>query len=212
MALFISIEGGEGVGKTSLGAALADRVTALGAEAVRTFEPGGTPLGAKLRQRLFEIDEPLAPWTETFLFLADRAHHVTQVIRPALARGAVVICDRYADSTLAYQSYGRELDLDLIRAMNRQATGGLMPHLTFFLDLPSQAGIERAHPEPRDRIGMEPHAFHARVLEGFKRIALEEPERIRILDAAALFEEVLETAWASLAPRLERIGYAIPRG
>lgn len=207
MALFISAEGGEGAGKTELVRALAEQAERCGAEVVRTFEPGATPLGAALREQLLQNDEPIAPWTETFLFLADRAHHVDQVIRPALARGAVVICDRYLDSTFAYQGYGRELDLDLLRAMNRQAGGGLLPNLTLFLDVPAGVALARARPERRDRIGLETVDFHSRVLEGYKRIALAEPERVKTLDAMSPLPEVVAAAWAHIAPRLQRLGY-----
>ncbi len=207
MALFITLEGGEGAGKTVVAERLAAHMRATGAEVVRTFEPGGTPLGAALRAHLFAEDTDATPWTETFLFLADRAHHVQQVIRPALARGAVVLCDRYADSTLAYQGYGRGLDLDLLKRLNRIATDGILPQLTLLLTVPVQEGLRRARPEPRDRIGMAPLAFHERVAAGFQRIAQEEPERVRVIDAMPPLEAVVALAWELLAPRLERTGY-----
>lgn len=210
MALFVSIEGSEGAGKTAISRRLAARMAAFPVEVVETFEPGATPLGAELRRRLFAAgpdDTPLAPWTETFLLLADRAHHVTDVLRPALARGAVVLCDRYTDSTIAYQGYGRRLDIETLHAMNRRATDGLMPNLTLFLDLPAAAGLARSRPEASDRIGRETVDFHGRVLEGYRRIALAEPDRVQTIDAAAPLDDVVEAIWALLEPRLRRQGY-----
>ena len=205
MGLCITLEGGEGAGKTELARALAERLVDV--DVVLTFEPGGTPLGAILRERLFDEAHPLSPWAETFLFLADRATHVNEVIRPALARGAAVICDRFADSTVAYQGYGRQLDPTLIEALNRQAAGGLIPHLTFFLDVPIQQGLDRSQRTRDDRIGREPIDFHRRVAEGFKQLALKEPDRIHTLDAASPADEVLETAWTLIKPRLAMIGH-----
>lgn len=205
MGLFITLEGGEGAGKTELARALAARLVDV--DVVVTFEPGGTPLGAVLRERLFDEAHPLSPWAETFLFLADRATHVSEVIRPALARGAAVICDRFADSTVAYQGYGRQLDPILIEALNRQAAGGLVPHLTFFLDVPIQQGLDRSQRAREDRIGREPIDFHRRVAEGFKQLALKEPDRIHTLDAARPADEVLEMAWTLIKPRLATIGH-----
>lgn len=207
MALFISLEGTTGSGKSTLARELRDRITDLGAEVVQTQEPGATPLGAQLRQHLFQTDEAISAWTETFLFLADRAHHVAQVIRPALARGAVVISDRYLDSTLAYQGYGRRLDLALVRAMNHQATSGVLPNLTLFLDLPVREGLARAQREDLDRIGQEAIDFHSRVMEGFKRIAMAEPDRVKVVDAAQSLKNVTETAWSLVEPRLRGAGY-----
>ena len=209
MALFISLEGGEGSGKTAVTSTLAARLQRAGADVVHTFEPGGTEFGAAVRQWLFQTDQPLSAWSETFLFLADRTQHVAEVIRPALARGAVVLCDRYADSTLAYQGYGRGLDLRLLRDLNQHATGGLMPNLTLFLDVPVQEGLRRARSEGPDRIGGEVLAFHMRVSEGYKRLTLAEPDRIRTLDAAVSLSEVIAAAWAAIAPRLQRAGFAL---
>ena len=213
MALFISIEGGEGSGKSTVGDYLTQRMRDNQIDLVHTFEPGDTKLGAELRRLLFQTREagiePVSPWTETFLFLADRTHHVETVIRPALARGAVVICDRYIDSTVAYQAYGRRLDLEKIRQMNHDATDGLLPNLTLFLDVGVQDGLRRAHPEDQDRIGLETIDFHARVLEGYKRQAMAEPERIKTIDAAQPIETVVNEAWSLVEPRLIRQGYSL---
>jgi dTMP kinase len=205
VALFVTLEGGEGAGKSLLAAALAERLA--GTNVVLTFEPGDTPLGALLREQLFNEALPLSPWAETFLFLAERAIHVSKVIRPALARGAPVICDRFVDSTVAYQGYGRRLDPPLIKLMNQQATNGLLPQITLLLDVPVEEGLRRTRNERGDRIGREAIEFHRRVAEGFKRIALKEPDRIQQLDANRPASEVLETAWTILEPRLAAAGH-----
>ena len=211
MALFISLEGGEGAGKTSVATTLADRARERGAEVVLTREPGGTPLGVTIRESLFRTegrsDEPMSAWTEALLFLADRAEHVARVIRPSLARGAVVICDRFTDSTIAYQAYGRGLDLDLLRQLNRAATGATTPNLTLLLDVPVAIGLARTRLETFDRIGHETADFHARVYEGFARLAIQEPDRIKSIDAAQPLDAVIADAWELVAARLSRIGF-----
>ena len=210
MALFITLEGGEGAGKTSVAEALAERSRARGADVVHTREPGATPLGLAIRESLFRADERISSWTEAFLFLADRADHVEHVIRPALARGAVVICDRFADSTIAYQGYGRGLDIDLLQKLNREAGGGITPNLTLFLDVSLAQGRRRSQPETFDRIGREAADFHARVHEGFGRLARAEPDRIKSIDAGQPLEAVIEDAWSLVAARLARIGFRAP--
>lgn len=207
MALFITLEGGEGAGKTSVAQALAERARARGAEVVLTQEPGATPVGAAIREVLFRADERISGWMEAFLFLADRADHVQRVIRPALARGAVIICDRFTDSTIAYQGHGRGLDIDLLQQLNREATGGTTPNLTLLLNVPLAVGLERSRPETFDRIGRETIDFHTRVHEGFNRLALTEPERIKTIDAAQPLDVVIDDAWALVEPRLARIGF-----
>jgi dTMP kinase len=206
VALFITLEGGEGAGKSSLAEALAERANAGGANVVLTREPGGTPLGDSIREALFRSHD-INAWTEVFLFLAARADHVERVIRPALARGAVIICDRFTDSTIAYQAYGRGLDQDLLRRLNREATGGISPNLTLLLDVPVSLGLARSRAETFDRIGRESQAFHSRVYEGFGRLALAEPDRIKSIDAAQPLDAVIEDSWALVAARLARIGF-----
>ena len=207
MALFITLEGGEGAGKTTVATALADRARARGAEVVLTREPGGTPLGVTIRESLFRSDEPIGAWAEALLFLADRAEHVARVIRPSLARGAVVICDRFTDSTIAYQAYGRGLDLDLLQQLNRAATGSTTPNLTLLLDVPVSIGLARTRLETFDRIGHETAEFHTRVYEGFGRLAIMEPDRIKSIDAAQPIDAVIADAWELVAARLSRIGF-----
>ena len=211
MTLFVSVDGGEGAGKTTVATALADRARARGAEVVLTREPGGTPLGVAIRESLFRAnertDEPMGAWAEALLFLADRAEHVARVIRPSLARGAVVICDRFTDSTIAYQAYGRGLDLDLLRQLNRAATGSTTPNLTLLLDVPVSIGLARTRLETFDRIGHETADFHTRVYEGFGRLAIMEPDRIKSIDAAQPIDAVIADAWELVAARLSRIGF-----
>jgi dTMP kinase len=207
LALFVSVEGGKGAGKTTVAAALSDRARERGAEVVVTREPGGTLLGATIRESLFRADAQMDGWTEAFLFLADRAEHVARVIRPSLARGAVVICDRFTDSTIAYQAYGRGLDTDLLQQLNRVATGGATPNLTLLLDVPVSIGLARTRSETFDRIGQEPTEFHNRVYEGFGRLAIAEPDRIKSIDAAQPLDAVIADAWELVAARLARIGF-----
>lgn len=162
---FIVLEGGEGAGKSSLAATLSDRLAATGIEVLTVREPGGTPAGELVRQLLhLHLD----PWAETFAFLVARAQLVAEVIRPALARGATVICDRYSPSTYAYQGHARGLDLEELRRANALATGGLEPHLVVFLDIDPAAGLARKHGETEAiRTGAEDLSFHQKVRQGY---------------------------------------------
>ena len=202
---FITLEGGEGAGKSTLLRGLGEALTARGREVVLTREPGGTELGRALRRMLLEDDSP-GPTAETelLLYLADRAEHVRRLIQPALARGAVVIADRFSDSTIAYQSYGRGLPLDTVKRLDAFARGGVSPDLSFFLDLPPDLGLERAKATgPADRLEREALDFHRRVRDGFLTIAAAEPSRVVLLDArleiADLARELAEHARARLA-------------
>ena len=168
----ITFEGIEGSGKSTQAQRLADE---LGA--VLTFEPGATVLGAKIRELLLG-GGVVTPDAELLLFFADRAQHVAQVIAPALQDGRTVICDRFTDSTLAYQGFGRGLPLPRIRALAELAVGGLRPEMTFLLDVPAAVGLARAGRRgPVDRIESETVAFHERVASGFRTLAAEEPDR-----------------------------------
>ena len=144
--------------------------------------------------------DPLARVTELLLYAADRAEHVSKVIAPALAAGQVVVCDRFIDSTLAYQGYGRGLDLEKIRQLNGLATGGLQPHLTLWLDLPPEVGLARA--KARDRLEQERLEFHRRVYQGFQALAAAEPQRIVRVDAQGSPAEVAARLWSVVEPRL----------
>ncbi len=194
--MFVTLEGPEGAGKSTLARALAARLSESGVEAVVTREPGAGTFGTGVRTLLLE-GEAMSPWAEVFLFLADRANHVETVVRPALARGAWVVCDRFADSTVVYQGYARGLDIGELRRLNRLATGGLSPDKTFMLDLPVEIGLSRVHDE--NRLDRESIEFHHRVREGFLTEATLEPGRWSILDATKSSDEVFEAAWQSLS-------------
>ena len=181
----ITFEGIEGSGKSTQAQRLAQE---LGAEL--TFEPGATVLGAKIRELLLG-GGVVTPDAELLLFFADRAQHVAQVIAPALQQGRLVICDRFTDSTLAYQGYGRGLPLDRIRALADLSIGGLRPDVTFLLDVPAAVGLARAGRRGAvDRIESETMAFHERVAEGFRTLAAAEPERWVRIDGERAPDEI----------------------
>jgi dTMP kinase len=200
---FIVIEGGAGAGKSRLLAALGERLGASGREVVLTREPGGTPLGEQIRSlvlRDYALDDHLA---ELLLFEASRAHLVATVIQPALERGAVVLCDRFSASSVAYQGYGRGLGREVVERANAIATGGLAPDLTLLLDLPVQAGLARRAGEGgTNHFDRETTAFHDRVRAGFLELAREAPDAWRIIDAAQPFDAVLEAAASAIAGAL----------
>ena len=182
--LLISVEGVEGSGKTTHCKRLGQWLGARGLEVVLTSEPDGTPIGSAIRA-LFEQDGmPPTPLTQTFLFMAARQQHVAGVIRPALARGAVVVSDRYADATLAYQGFGGGMELETIRDLNALATGGVMPDLTILLDLDPAEGIRRISDRPLDAFEKMDMGFHRRVREGYLEIARAEKNRVVVLSAA----------------------------
>jgi dTMP kinase len=203
--VFITLEGGEGVGKTTQQALLAQQLRQAGYPCLCTREPGGTALGRALREILLHGD-PLTPLAELFLYAADRAEHVQKCILPALAAGQVVVCDRFTDSTLAYQGYGRGLDLQQVRQLNHLATGGLQPHLTLWLDLPPEVGLARSG--LADRLEQERLEFHRRVHQGFQTLAAAEPQRIVRIDAEGSPLEVAARIWSVVKPRLLA---AVPR-
>ncbi len=202
---FISLEGGEGAGKTSALAAIRDLLQARGFEVVVTREPGGTPLAERIRELLLDAkDEPLAPETELLLMFASRAQHVREVVQPALQRGAFVLSDRFTDSSYAYQGDGRGLDRTWIEALERRAVG-LKPGLTLLLDLDVREG--RARTAGRDlwpdRIESEQDDFFERVREGFRRRAAAEPQRFRVIDAAQPPAQVATAVSAAVSQWLD---------
>lgn len=200
--LFVTFEGGEGSGKTTQLRLLANRLRASAEEVIETRDPGGTTIGKEIRTLLLSRESaPMSEAAELFLYEASRAQLVREVIVPALAREAVVLSDRFTDSTLAYQGFGRNLDLDLIRRLNQFATDGLRPDLTILLDLDPRIGLERctwsarAEVASRDRIEAEPLAFHQRVREGYLALARQEPGRIRLIDARLSVVEIEAAVW-----------------
>jgi len=196
--LFVTFEGGEGSGKSTQIARLAERLRSEGRDPVITREPGGTPLAEGIRSLLLDPARPPGALAEALLMEAARAELVAQVIRPALAEGRVVLCDRYADSTLVYQGAGRGLDRAMLRRLNEVATGGLTPDLTLLFDLDHAAGLaRRSRAGESNRLDLEPAAFHARVRAAYLELAREEPGRWVTLDATltpdALADRVAET-------------------
>lgn len=199
---FITFEGGEGTGKSTQLAILARRLEEDGI-AVRVLrEPGGTDVGESVRAVLLHPEsKEMDPRAELLLYEAARAQLVSQVILPALEAGEVVICDRFFDSTTAYQGYGRGLPLDEIAELNRISSGGLCPNLTVLFDLDVAAGLERATAHGTDRIEAEDVSFHERVREGFLRIASENRDRVRVVDASGSVQEIASQV-AALIPGL----------
>ena len=197
---FISFEGIEGSGKSTLMAAVERALRAEGRDVLVTREPGGTPAGDRVRSIFLDPELSLRPVSEVLLVNASRAELVASVILPALERDAVVLCDRYVHSTLAYQSYGRGLPLDLVRSLCDAATGGLMPDLTLLTDVSHETSRERLANRGaiHDRVEREPVAFHNRVREGFLDLARHDP-RLVALDAERSQEEVLDAAMAALS-------------
>ncbi|MGC5628240.1 dTMP kinase [Georgenia sp. Z1344] len=188
VGLLISLEGGDGAGKSTQQALLLTWLVARGREAVATREPGGTPLGAEIR-RLILHGEHVDPRAEALLYAADRAHHVASLVRPALERGAVVVTDRFVDSSVAYQGAARDLGPGEVRDLSAWATGGLTPDLTILLDVDPTVAAARRGGEP-DRLERAGDAFHLRVREEFLRIAAAEPDRVVVVDAAGTPDEV----------------------
>lgn len=196
---FLSLEGGEGAGKTTLADALEQRLRAAGRTVLRTREPGGTSFGESVRALVLDpAHTGVSSWAELFLMLAARAQLVAECIRPALERGEIVLCDRFADASVAYQGVGRGLGFEAVRELNRRATGGCMPDLTLWLDLDPAAG-RRRQTGAADRMEREDLAFHERVREGYRMVAEAEPARVRRLDAGRPAAEVLEAAWPAVA-------------
>lgn len=195
--MFVTLEGPEGAGKTTLAKGLRTWFESRGREVLLTREPGAA-VGGAIREILLH-GEALTGRCELFLFLADRSQHVESLIRPALTGGKVVICDRYADSTVVYQGYGRGLDLDRLREWNAFATGGLVPDRTLLLDLPAEVGLARL--QNPDRLDAEPIEFHRRVRDGFLAEARRDPSRWAIVPADQPAETVLKAAIAALSDR-----------
>jgi dTMP kinase len=194
---FITFEGIDGSGKSTQLRLLHDVLRERGLEVIATLEPGGTALGRKLRAAFLETEEDVAPMAELLLFAADRAQHVDFLIKPAVDEGKLVISDRYADATIAYQGAGRGFDNDVIRSVVQLATGGLKPDLTLFYDLPVDLAIERASNRTgevakNNRMDAETREFYERVRARYLDIAAAEPERFRVIDASGTPEEIFE--------------------
>jgi dTMP kinase len=199
--MFLTVEGIEGSGKSTLLSGLSDRLRAAGREIFVTREPGGTPVGDAIRAIFLDRSVSIAPLTEALLVNAARAQHVADRIRPELAAGRIVLCDRFVDSTLAYQGFGRGLDLEVLRGLCDAATGGLEPDLTFVLDLPVEASRERtsSRGRPVDRLEAEDDGFHERIRRGFLELA--RGSRYRVLDATMPQDALLDRAMLEIRAR-----------
>ncbi|MGB9620485.1 MAG: dTMP kinase [Armatimonadota bacterium] len=201
---FITIEGIEGSGKSTLAAHLAGQLARQGGEVVVTAEPGGDPVAEQIRRFLLHSADAISDRAELLLFEAARAQHVEKTILPALKRGAVVICDRFTDSSLAYQGLARGLGLEVVTELNEFATGGLRPDLTILLDLPAEVGLSRTR--SKDRFSSEGIEFHNAVREGYLAIAAREPDRFVIIDAGRPVDEVVRQAAKAAEARRGRDG------
>lgn len=193
--LFVTFEGVDGSGKSTQLEMLAAELRRRGQVVLTTREPGGSPLGIRLRESLLDINEQVDPLAELLIFAADRAQHVRTVIQPALAEAKTVLSDRYADATVAYQGAGRGFPRETIDQVIALATGGLKPDLTLFFDLPVEEGLRRisaraADGGHSDRIDVESQVFHQAVRDGYLAIARAEPKRFRVIDATGSTEEI----------------------
>ena len=205
MSLFITFEGGEGCGKSYQSRALYSRLIREGIPATLTHEPGGTALGENISRWLkWRKEVSLSATGELLLFSASRNQLVNEVIVPALDREEAVVCDRFYDSTLAYQGYGRGLDLHMIKQLNHLSTDGLKPTLTILLDIPAEAGLARKNKKRQDRFEKEKLAFHEQVRQGYLQLARNEPRRFLVIDALLSKKAISDLIW-------ERVERHIPK-
>ena len=213
MACFITFEGSEGCGKTTQIRILADRLKAIGHGVTTTREPGGCPIADEIRGILLDAqNSALTPLSELLLYAAARAQHMAEVVKPALACGNVVLCDRFTDATIAYQGYGRHLDRETIDRLNELATGGVRPDITVLLDCPVEIGLERAMSRinatsgaREERFELEAMEFHCRVRNGYLELAAREPERFVVINGAAGVEETSVEIEAAVLARLSGV-------
>lgn len=211
--MFISFEGIEGCGKSTQIGLLAAALQQSGYQIIQTREPGGCPIANQIRSILLDADNhTMVPTTELLLYAAARAQHLAEVVRPALAAGSVVLCDRFSDATRAYQAFGRGIERATIETLNSLACKGLAPDLTLLLDCPVEVGLGRARQRiescsgPREeRFELESLVFHQRVREGYLQLAAEEPQRFRVINANGTPETVAQTILANVRARLSGV-------
>jgi dTMP kinase len=209
--LFLTFEGTDGSGKTTQIRRLVDHLSALGETVLETAEPGGTAIGAQIRRILLDsANRELSPVAELLLYFASRAQNVDQRIRPALARGEIVVCDRFTDSTLVYQGAGRRLGPDVVRSLHAIACGDLQPDLTLYLDIDLDTSLARARARnrgdtanPETRLDEEAVEFHAAVRTAYLALAGAEPARFRVIDARPDPDTIERAIWAGVSPLLE---------
>ncbi len=201
--VFVTFEGPEGAGKSTVIEKLAFRLEEEGHDVLCTREPGAGNLGAAIRKILLEGDE-MPALSELFLFLADRANHVATIIRPALSERRIVLCDRFGDSTVVYQGVARGLDTETLRELNSIATENLVPDLTLLLDLPPEVGLSRV--TDSNRLDQESIDFHHSVQKGFLYEAQSDPSRWRVIDATQSLDSVVEECWSSISQKMNEIG------
>ena len=206
--LFITLEGGDGAGKSTQMDNIEKYFNERGFECIRTREPGGTPIGEKIREILLDpSNKEMTSVTEMMLYASSRAQHVRELIRPAMESGKVVICDRYVDSSVAYQTYGRDLG-DMVKAVNQYAVDEVMPDITFWMDINPEAGRERIgmrEDSSLDRLEREKLDFHYKVYDGYKRICESEPERVKRIDATKTIEEIKDEIYGHLEELCSRV-------
>ncbi|MBM4462816.1 MAG: dTMP kinase [Chloroflexi bacterium] len=204
MALFVSFEGGEGSGKSTQAKALYQHLLKTGIPVVLCHEPGTTPMGRRVRRLLKSPEETeISPLAELFLIAAARAQLVMELIRPNLDRGTTVVCDRYADSTVAYQGYGRGIDMKVIQVVNNSATQGVLPDLVVLLDIPVELGLARKGSTRLDRFESEEVSFHQRVRNGYLEIARTDPQRWLVIDATLPKAEIRHMVWGRVRGLLQ---------
>lgn len=210
MGYFITFEGVEGCGKTTQIKLLSDYLTSHGMQTVLTREPGGCPIADKIRAILLDAENlALSPLAELMLYAAARTQHVSEVISPALEAGNIVLCDRFCDATVAYQSFGRGIDRSIIDGLNHQACQGVTPDLTILVDCDPKVGLERARLRieacsgPREeRFELEALTFHQRVRTGYQQLAVEEPDRFLIIDGTGTIEEIFAAISTQVSTRI----------
>lgn len=202
--IFISLEGIEGTGKTTQSRLLSEVLIEKGYEVVLTHEPGGTAIGDRIREILLHVNHgAMSYMTELLLYNAARAQHISEKILPAIKAGKIVITDRFIDSTVAYQGYGRGIDIQLIKSINNIATEGVKPDLTIIFDLDVETGMKRNRGINKiDRLELEDIEFHRKVRDGYLKIANEEPQRIKVIDASTSIEDVRAKVWEIISWRL----------